>query len=234
MTKLHALRLTCAATALLAAGTASADEITFLCYQDGNECDVYAAIAEGFNADSGHTVVVETVSYEVIRDQLENQLQTGAAPDVARITNTGGLNPYYLDLTPFVDAAYFEENYGAVLPWYRAPGGEDQGIYAWPSQLTVTGPYVNVTMFDDADLLQCYRRSESIVPQQALALAARATSLVQPFITSALKRSWQICTARKRRFFLLLPTLQTTRHSALCPSFSPVSSSIQTRSTTRP
>lgn len=28
-----------------------------------------------------------------------------------------------------------------------------------------------LTMFDDADLLQCYRRSESIVPQQALALA---------------------------------------------------------------
>ena len=26
-------------------------------------------------------------------------------------------------------------------------------------------------MFDDADLLQCYRRSESIVPQQALALS---------------------------------------------------------------
>lgn len=28
-----------------------------------------------------------------------------------------------------------------------------------------------LSMFDDADLLQCYRRSESIVPQQALALA---------------------------------------------------------------
>lgn len=150
MTKLHTLRLTCAATALMAAGTASADDITFLCYQDGNECDVYASIAEAFNAETGHNVVVDTVSYEVIRDQLENQLQTGAAPDVARITNTGGLNPYYLDLTPYVDAAYFEENYGAALPWYRAPGGEDQGIYAWPSQLTVTGPYVNVTMFDDA------------------------------------------------------------------------------------
>ncbi|WP_372726357.1 DUF1553 domain-containing protein, partial [Novipirellula sp.] len=28
-----------------------------------------------------------------------------------------------------------------------------------------------LTMFDDADLMQCYRRSESIVPQQALALS---------------------------------------------------------------
>ena len=34
-----------------------------------------------------------------------------------------------------------------------------------------------LTMFDDADLLQCYRRSESIVPQQALALANSKLSL---------------------------------------------------------
>ncbi|MDB4614186.1 PSD1 and planctomycete cytochrome C domain-containing protein [bacterium] len=36
-----------------------------------------------------------------------------------------------------------------------------------------------LTMFDDADLLQCYRRSESIVPQQALALANSEVSMQQ-------------------------------------------------------
>ncbi len=150
MTKLHTLRLTCAATALFAAGTASADEVSFLCYQNGNECDVLAELAAGFEAESGHTVAMEVVGYEIVRDQLENQLQTDAAPDVARVTNLGGLNQYYLDLTPYVDADYMEASYGAVLPWYRAPGGEDTGIYGWPTELTVTGPYVNVTMFDDA------------------------------------------------------------------------------------
>ena len=34
-----------------------------------------------------------------------------------------------------------------------------------------------LTMFDDADLLQCYRRDESIVPQQALAMANSQLSL---------------------------------------------------------
>jgi len=34
-----------------------------------------------------------------------------------------------------------------------------------------------LTMFDNADILQCYRRSESIVPQQALALANAGISL---------------------------------------------------------
>lgn len=150
MTKMQTLRLTCAATALMAAGTASADEVSFLCYQNGTECDVLAAIAADYEAASGHTVAMEVVGYEIVRDQLENQLQTDAAPDVARVTNLGGLNQYYLDLTPYVDADYFEAAYGAVLPWYRAPGGEDTGIYGWPTELTVTGPYINVTMFDDA------------------------------------------------------------------------------------
>jgi alpha-1,4-digalacturonate transport system substrate-binding protein len=139
--------------AALLAGTLSAqanDEISFLCYQDGTECDVIAQMLPAFTAATGHTVAMDIVGYDIIRDQLENQLQSGAAPDVARVTNLGGLNPYYLDLTPYVDTAYWEENYGATLAWMRAAGGADQGIYGWPTQLTVTGPYVNVSMFEDA------------------------------------------------------------------------------------
>lgn len=150
MTKLQTLRLTCAATAMMAAGAAHADEVSFLCFQNGNECDVLGAMAADWEAETGHTLAMEVVGFEIVRDQLENQLQTDAAPDVARVVNLGGLNQYYLDLTPYVDADYMESAYGAVLPWYRAPGGEDQGIYGWPTELTVTGPYINVTMFDDA------------------------------------------------------------------------------------
>ena len=35
---------------------------------------------------------------------------------MACVTNLGGLNQYYLDLAPHVDAGYFESAYGAVLP----------------------------------------------------------------------------------------------------------------------
>jgi alpha-1,4-digalacturonate transport system substrate-binding protein len=140
------------AGAMLLASTAlvSADEINFLCYQDANECDVIGEMIPAFTAATGHTVNMDTVGYEVIRDQLENQLQTDAAPDVARVTNLGGLNQYYLDLSDYVDTAAWESAYGATLPWFRAPGGEDQGVYGWMTQLTVTGPYVNVSLFDDA------------------------------------------------------------------------------------
>lgn len=147
----YTMKATVATAALMmGASMAQADEITFLCYQDGNECEVISSMVPAFTEATGHTVKVDTVGYDVIRDQLENQLQSDAAPDVARITNLGGLNQYYLDMTPYVDAAFWEENYGATLDWLRRPGGEDKGIYGWPTQLTVTGPYVNVSMFDDA------------------------------------------------------------------------------------
>lgn len=139
-----------AALMVASAAPAFADEITFLCYQDGNECDVIGEILPEFTAATGHTVNMETVAYDVIRDQLENQLQTDAAPDVARVTNLGGLNQYYLDLAPYVDRGTWEAAYGATLPWFRAPGAGDDGIYGWMTQLTVTGPYVNVSLFEDA------------------------------------------------------------------------------------
>ena len=138
------------ATFISSAVAAQADEVKFLCYSNGNECETYADIGEDFKAKTGHTVNIEVVAYDIIREQLENQLQSGSGPDVARVTNLGGLNKYYLDLAPYVDAGYWEKNYGATLPWFRAPGGQDKGIYGWMTQLTVTGPYINVTMFDDA------------------------------------------------------------------------------------
>lgn len=145
---LTTLALSASVTTLGFAATAA--EVEFLCYQDSNECVVLEDILQGFEEETGHTVAMDVVAYAIIRDQLENQLQTDAAPDVARVTNLGGLNPYYLDLRPYVDAEYWEENYSQTLPWFREPGGEDDGIYGWMTQLTVTGPYVNVTMFEDA------------------------------------------------------------------------------------
>lgn len=140
-----------AAGILTSAGVALADNVEFLCYQDGNECDVMAEMAAGFTAETGHTVDVVTVGYDIIRDQLESQLEAGTSVDVARVTNLGGLNKYYLDMAPYVDSAYWDENYGATLGWFRkADGSDSDAVYGWITGLTVTGPYVNVTYFDDA------------------------------------------------------------------------------------
>jgi len=56
------LKATATATAALMLGStaAYADEITFLCYQDGNECEVIEAMVPAFTEATGHTVKVDT------------------------------------------------------------------------------------------------------------------------------------------------------------------------------
>lgn len=93
-------------------------------------------------------ITINAVGYNVIREQLPLQLEAGTGPDLAFVTNLGGLNPHYVDLTPHVDGAAWEAAYGSVLPWYRA--GAPDGIFAFHTEMTVTGPYVNLTMFEEA------------------------------------------------------------------------------------
>jgi alpha-1,4-digalacturonate transport system substrate-binding protein len=122
-----------------------------MCYQDGIECDVTAAIAKRFEAQNpGTKVIIDTVPYKTIVEQLPVQLAAGQGPDIARVTDLGGLSKYYLDVRPHLkNAAYMETNFGSTLPWLR-PTAADKGIYGFMSQLTMTGPYVNKTLFEQA------------------------------------------------------------------------------------
>lgn len=130
---------------------AQAADIRVMCYQDGIECEVTAAIAKRFEAQNpGTKVIIDTVPYKTIVEQLPVQLAAGQGPDIARVTDLGGLSKYYLDVRPHLkNAAYMEANFGSTLPWLR-PTAADKGIYGFMSQLTMTGPYVNKTLFEQA------------------------------------------------------------------------------------
>ena len=143
------LPLATAATALLVhVGSAAAAELRFTCYEDGNECQVMSELLKRFEAgNQGITVAVDVVPYKAILESLPVQLAAGEGPDLARVTDLGGLQQYYLDIGPYVDRAYWEENFGTTLPWYRS-GPDDDGIYGMMTQLTITGPYINKTLFD--------------------------------------------------------------------------------------
>jgi alpha-1,4-digalacturonate transport system substrate-binding protein len=130
---------------------AQAGEIRVMCYQDGIECEVTAEQAKRFEAaNPGTKVVIDVVPYKTIVEQLPVQLAAGQGPDIARVTDLGGLSKYYLDVSAHVkDRAYWESNFGATLPWLR-PTASDKGIYGFMSQLTMTGPFVNKTLFEQA------------------------------------------------------------------------------------
>jgi alpha-1,4-digalacturonate transport system substrate-binding protein len=133
----------------LTAASALAVDLTLMTNSNDNQAAVLADFIERYKEVAPDVnIELNLVGYDVIRDQLQTQLQAGEGPDIALVTNLGGLNPFYVELSPYVDAAEWEAAYGSVLPWYRA--GKPDGIYGFHTEMTVTGPFVNVTMFDEA------------------------------------------------------------------------------------
>ena len=138
-----------ASAAFLGATAANAVDLILMISDVDGKAGIVAEMAERYKTvNPDVTITLNPVGYNVIREQLPIQLEAGSGPDLAFVTNLGGLNPYYVDLTPFVDADAWEAAYGAVLPWYRA--GAPGGIYGYHTEMTVTGPYVNLTMFEAA------------------------------------------------------------------------------------
>jgi alpha-1,4-digalacturonate transport system substrate-binding protein len=143
---------TALAAAFLAGGVSvvNAQEIRFMCSSDGVECDVLDEMATRFEAEHpGVDVVMDVVPYQAILESLPVQLAAGTGPDLATVTDLGGLNRYYLDLAPHVDRAYWEDSFGDVLGWYQG-GPDDDGIYGLHMLMTVTGAFINTTLFEQA------------------------------------------------------------------------------------
>ena len=145
-------RLLFAFAALFTLATAAAQvELRMTWYDDGSEGQVLRDLLDRFEAENPDVrVVIDTVPYASgILQSLPLQLASGEGPDLARVTDLGGLSEYFLDLRPHLsDPDYWEENFGPFLNWMR-PAGSD-AIPGFMTQLTVTGPFVNRTLFDQA------------------------------------------------------------------------------------
>jgi alpha-1,4-digalacturonate transport system substrate-binding protein len=122
-------------------------ELRFSYYADGVEADVIQPILDAFMAENPDiTVVLDVVPYTTIDEQLPVQVETGEGPDMARITNFAAFKGKLLDLREyFGDEGYYEAN-------FPAPVLEALGYGGYPDAYTVTGPYVNKTLFDQAGM----------------------------------------------------------------------------------
>lgn len=141
------------ALALTAAGgfQAQAQTLRMTWYSDGNEGEVMKDLLARFEkANPDIKVVLDQVPFKAINENLPVQLAAGEGPDLARVVDLGGVAKFMLDLKPHLkDAAYFEANYGPFLKWMRLPG-DTSSIPGYMTQLTVTGPFVNKTLFEQA------------------------------------------------------------------------------------
>lgn len=139
--------------AFLTANAFAATELRMTWYNDGNEGEVMQDLLDRFEQENADIkVVLDVVPYQAILESLPVQLAAGEGPDLARVTDLGGLADYYLDLTPHIsDPAYWEKSFAPFLKWLRKPG-DTASIPGFMTQLTVTGPFVNKTLFEQAEI----------------------------------------------------------------------------------
>ncbi|MBL8587107.1 MAG: extracellular solute-binding protein [Methylobacteriaceae bacterium] len=125
--------------------------LRFTWYSDGVEGEVMQDLLKRFEAKNPDVkVVLDTVPFKAINENLPVQLAAGQGPDLARVVDLGGVSPFMLDLRPHLkDAAYWTDNFGPFLAWMRQPG-DAASIPGYMTQLTVTGPLVNKTLFEQA------------------------------------------------------------------------------------
>jgi alpha-1,4-digalacturonate transport system substrate-binding protein len=120
-------------------------------YSDGNEGEVITDLLKRFEAKNPDIkVIVDQVPFKAINETLPVQLAAGEGPDMARVVDLGGVARYTLDLRPLLkDAAYWDKNFGPFLAWMREPGNTTS-IPGFMTQLTITGPFINKTLFEQA------------------------------------------------------------------------------------
>ncbi|HVU12792.1 MAG TPA: extracellular solute-binding protein [Phototrophicaceae bacterium] len=126
-------------------------------YNDGNEGDVMQALLDDFHSKNPNiTVQLDTVDYATgILKTLPVQIQAGQGPDIARTTTYANstMTPYYLDLSTLVpDADYWTKTFPAVVMQSMRPSGDTTGIYGFPDSFTITGPFINKTLFEQANI----------------------------------------------------------------------------------
>ncbi|MFC3705104.1 ABC transporter substrate-binding protein [Devosia honganensis] len=146
--------MTTAALAVIMAAapfSAQAQQITVWAGDTGTGGKIFDELSKTFEAENpGVDVVVEEVSYQTLVESLPVQLEAGEGPDIAIITDLGGLSRFYLDIAPYVDTDYFEQEWGQTLQWLRGGVPSSTAINGMPTTLTVNGGYVNLTLFEQA------------------------------------------------------------------------------------
>lgn len=127
-------------------------ELRIAWYDDGNEGAVLRDLLDRFEADNPDIrVVIDTIPYSAILEQLPLQVEAGEGPDMARVTDFAAFKGNYLDLRPLVsDVEYWEESFPEAV--FQALRSEDDttSIHGFPNQFTVTGPFINRTLFEQA------------------------------------------------------------------------------------
>ena len=129
-------------------------ELRFLCFSERNECDVYSDLLARFSQEHpGIHIAVDLADEAEILDRLGADAESGAAYDFARISDFAALRGQYLDMRPpLSEPEALEATFRAVYIAGMRADGEDDGLYGFPDALGVVAPFVNLSLFERADV----------------------------------------------------------------------------------
>lgn len=147
------------ASLLAVSAAAAQDPITLRItwYNDGTEGEALRAALDGFEAaNPGITVSIEDIGYadpNIYHSTIQSQVEAGSPPDLARVNNVSLFIGNYLDLSTLsANPEYWLESFSpSVLDSLRS-GPEDSGVYGFPLQFTITAPFINRTLFEQAQV----------------------------------------------------------------------------------
>ena len=148
--------LALAASILLAGGAQEAtaaekkaDTIRFLWFSDGPDKPAIEGLVGRYNQDNPDTKVdFSIVPYAELNQLLVTQASAGQAPDLARVTEPYRFFQYALDLRPHLRSAGFPKEFLAE-PMKLVTGANGE-VYGIPHDLTMNGPFENLTLFKKA------------------------------------------------------------------------------------
>ena len=125
--------------------------LRFLCFEDGNECEVYADLLAGFSEiNPDINLTVDVTAEELMLERLQAAYDADAAYDIAR-AKRGWMPGIYVDLRPLLaEPEALTENFRPVYFEFLRVLPNDRGIHAFPDALGVVAPFVNVSLFEQA------------------------------------------------------------------------------------
>lgn len=166
-------------------------ELRITWYNDGNEGDVMRGLLDKFQAANPNiTVKLDTVAYADLGKILQPQVESGTPPDLARVTNLAQFQGYYLDLRPYLsNASAWEANWSpAFLGALRKPD-DKTGLYGFPTQFTVSGPFINRTLFNQAGVPVPSDTKEKVTWQEWIDAAKKVATATKTPYAVAIDRS---------------------------------------------
>ena len=127
-------------------------ELRFLCFNEGNECEVYEDLLARFSDENPDiTVLVDVVAEAEIHQRLAAELEAGAPPDFARVSDLDVLEGHYLNLRPLLtDPEYLYRIFPDIIFRSMSSYFQDIGLYGYPDAAKVVAPFVNLSRFEEA------------------------------------------------------------------------------------